>query len=66
MPLPYIMINTITNYCVFRCFLAVFCFFTVYIFIYVRMQADATVPPTCIDIIYTLHVSFFMCHNHIL
>ena len=24
--------------------------------IYVRMQADATVAPTCIDIIYILHV----------
>ena len=39
----------------------------IYIFIYVRMQADATVAPTCIDIIYILHVYLsVMCHNHLL
>ena len=40
----------------------------IYIFIYVRMQADATVAPTCIDItgIYILHVYLSLCHNHLL
>ena len=28
---------------------------------YVRMQADATVAPTCIDIIYILHVYLSLC-----
>ena len=27
---------------------------------YVRMQADATVAPTCIDIIYILHVHVYL------
>jgi hypothetical protein len=34
---------------------------SLYIFIYVHMQADATVAPTCIDIIYILHVYFSLC-----
>ena len=33
----------------------------IYIFIYVRLQADATVAPICIDIIYILHVYLSLC-----
>jgi hypothetical protein len=33
----------------------------IYIFIYVRMEADATVAPTCIDIIYILHAYLSLC-----
>jgi hypothetical protein len=39
--------------------------FSLYIYILymynVRMQADATVVPTCIDIIYILHVYLSLC-----
>ena len=30
-------------------------------YIYVHMKADATVAPTCIDIIYILHVYLSLC-----
>ena len=33
----------------------------IYIFIYVRLQADAAVAPICIDIIYILHVYLSLC-----
>ena len=37
--------------------------FSLYIYIYIctRMQADAIVAPTCIDIIYILHVYLSLC-----